>query len=138
MRPLMSIALSTAIVLIAGFSFSQSDEICFTWVNKDYVSAEQPQKIIFNYDGTVETYPSKEARDPVLRGIFQVMEQWSDAEGAVWYKLKMINMYGTELYLARISKGGDRLEFVHKPYEYPKNIDQNEPSYCTYVRTPTE
>jgi hypothetical protein len=138
MRLLTFIVLCTAIALAASLVFSQSDEICSIWVNQNYTSEKQPPKIIFNYDGTVETYPSEDASDPILRGIFQVVEQWSDAEGVAWYKLKMIDMYGTELYLVRITEEGGRLEFVHQPYAYPQKIDETETSYCTYMRTPRE
>ena len=138
MRPLLSIVFCTAVMLAASLAFAQTDDICSIWVNQDYASDKQPPKIIFNYDGTVETYPSQDAKDPISRGIFQVVEQWSDAQGVAWYKLKMIDMYGTELYLVRITKEGGRLEFVHQPYEYPQKIDETEASYCTYTRTPSE
>ena len=135
MKPLTFIVLCTSLLLVASFAYAQSDEICFTWVNKTYVSDEQPQKIIFNYDGTFETYEHKDANDPLLRGVFQVIEQWKDSEGIIWYKLKTIDMSGTELYLIRISNEGDRLEFVHKPHEYPERIEEKASSYCTYTRT---
>ena len=139
MRPFTFIVLFTSLVLVASLAFSQSsNEICCTWVNKSYVSDEQPQKIIFNYDGTFETYKHKDAKDPLLRGNFQVAEQWKDSEGAIWYKLKAIDMSGTELYLVRISKEGDRLEFVHKSSAYPERIEEKATSYCTYMRTPRE
>jgi len=135
MRPLTFIVLCTSLMLVASFAYAQSDEISFTWVNKTYVSDEQPQKIIFNYDGTFETYEHKDANDPLLRGIFQVSERWKNSEGVIWYKLKMIDMFGAEHYLVRISKEGERMEFVHKPDQYPERIEENAASYCTYMRT---
>lgn len=138
MRPIAFIVLCTSLLLVASLAFSQSEEICFSWVNKTYASDEQPQKIIFNYDGTFATYKLKNERDPVIRGIFQVAEQWKDSEGIIWYKLKVMDMYGAERYLVRISEEGERLEFVHNPYEYPEKIEEKASSYCTYTRTPTE
>lgn len=139
MRHFTFIALITSLVLVASLAFSQSsNEICYPWVNKSYTSDEQPQKIIFNYDGTFETYKQTDAKDAIMRGGFQVAEQWIDSEGIIWYKLKVVDMFGAEFYLVRISKDGERLEFVHQPSEYPERIEEKASSYCTYMRIPRE
>jgi len=139
MRHFTFIALITSLVLVASLAFSQSsNEICYPWINKSYASDEQPQKIIFNYDGTFETYKQKDAKDTILRGTFQVAEQWKDSEGIIWYKLKVVDMFGAEFYLVRISKAGERLEFVHQPSAYPERIEEQDSSYCTYMRIPKE
>jgi hypothetical protein len=88
--------------------------------------------MIFNYDGTFETYSSKESIDPIMRGVFQIDEKWEDAEGDIWYKIKMIDMYGENYHLMRISEGGENLEFVRKPYKYPELIKKEASGYSNY------
>lgn len=135
MRSLCLFVLCAFILFYAGDIFSQSDEICCTWVNTQYESGERPQKMIFNYDGTFETYTSKAAQDPIIRGVFQIDTKWTDSDGIIWYKLKMIDMYGTTHSLVRISKEGENIEFVRQPYAYPDAIDTDASSYRTYSRT---
>jgi hypothetical protein len=122
-------------LLYAGDVFPQSDEICCTWINTDYTSSERPQKMIFNYDGTFETYRSKETQNPIIRGVFQIDQKWTDTEGSIWYKIKMFDMYGTQHNLVRIDKDGDKLEFMRKPHAYPESIDSDASNYSAYSRT---
>ncbi len=135
MKSILLIALCASLVLYAGDTFPQSDEICCTWINTQYEPSERPQKMIFNYDGTFESYRSKQALDPILRGVFQIVAKWTDAEGSIWYKIKMFDKYGTKHNLVRISKDGDKLEFVRKTYDYPETIDRDASNYSTYSRT---
>lgn len=136
MRSLFIIALCASLLLYAGDAFPQSDEICCTWVNPKYEANEWPQKMIFNYDGTFETYKLKDAIDPILRGVFQIEDKWTDTEGGIWYKIKMFDMYGTNHNLVRISKEGDNIEFVRQTYDYPEKIDKETSDYRTYSRSP--
>ena len=79
MRPLFVLVLCASLLFYAGDTFPQSDEICCTWINTEYVSSDRPQKIIFNYDGTFATYKSKETKDPIVRGVFQIDKKWTDS-----------------------------------------------------------
>lgn len=134
MRVLLFITLCISLLFYAGDTFSESDEICRTWVNTAYDPGNRPQKLIFNYDGTFETYGSQASTDALLRGVFQIAKKWRDETGNIWYQIKMLDMYGTRFKLAKISNGGDKLEFVCKPYKYPAEIKKNEPGYCSYMR----
>lgn len=135
MRAFLAFVVCTALLLYPAEIFAQSDEICCTWINTEYASGDRPQKMIFNYDGTFETYSSKEAVDPTMRGVYQIVQKWTDAEGLIWYKVKMFDMYGAMHQLARINQKGDNLEFVQKPYEYPEAIDHKDLNYSTYSRS---
>lgn len=135
MRSFYVLVLCASLLFYAGGTFPQSDEICCTWINTNYEASARPEKMIFNYDGTFETYKSKEAIDPIMRGVFQIDEKWTDSAGTVWYKIKMIDMYGTKHNLIRISKKGENLEFVRKLYDYPDAIDKDASDYSTYSRT---
>ncbi len=44
---------------------------------------------------------------------------------------------GKEYKLAKVSKGGDKLEFVFKSDKFPAEIDKNELDYCNYMRAST-
>lgn len=135
MRALYVLVLCAALMIYAGNIFAQSDEICCTWINTKYEASDRPEKMIFNYDGTFATYKEKEAIDPIMRGIFQIEAKWKDSEGIVWYKIKMIDIYGVKHNLVRITKAGESLEFVRKPYAYPDTIDKEASNYSTYSRT---
>lgn len=135
MRSLFVMVLCASLLFYAGDTFPQSDEICCTWINTEYESSVQPAKMIFNYDGTFETYPSKDAIDTIMRGVFLIDEKWKDSDGVVWYKVKMIDMHGAKYNLVRISNEGDSLEFVNKPHKYPNAIDKDASNYSTYSRT---
>jgi hypothetical protein len=135
MRALFITALCISLMLYAGMTFAESDEICCTWVNAKYVSGTRPQKLILNCDGTFATYKTKATTDVISRGVFQIVKKWKDSEENIWYQIKMQDLkYGTKYKLARISKGGDKLEFVCKSDKYPAEIDKNEPDYCNYMR----
>ena len=43
----------------------------------------------------------------------------------------MLGKDGTKFKLARIGKHGDKLEFVCKFDEYPVDINEKEPDYCS-------
>jgi hypothetical protein len=122
----------------AGEAFSESDEICCSWVNTKYVSGDRPQKLMLNFDGTFATYKTKTGTDALERGMFQIIKKWKDSEENIWYKIKMQGLkYGTKHKLAKISKDGDKLEFVCKSDKFPAEIDKNEPDYCNYMRAST-
>ena len=138
MRALFIIALCLSLVFYAGETFAESDEIFCTWVNTKYVSGDPPQKLIFAFDGTFVTYGTKTSAEALQRGTFQVMKKWKDSEENIWYQIKMQNpISGTKYKLARVSKGGDKLEFVCKSDKFPAEIDKNEPDYCNYMRAST-
>ncbi len=138
MRALFIIALCLSLVFSAGKTFAESDEICCTWVNTKYVSGDPPQKLIFAFDGTFVTYGTKTSAEALQRGTFQVIKKWKDSEENIWYQIKMQNpISGTKYKLARVNKGGDKLEFVCKSDKFPAEIDKNEPDYCNYMRAST-
>ena len=135
MRVLFIAALCISLMFYAGTAFSESDEICCTWVNTKYVSGDRPQKLMFNLDGTFVTYNTKTSTEALQRGTFQIVKKWKDSGGNIWYQIKMQNpKYGTKYKLAKVSKDGDKLEFVCKSDKYPAEIDKNEPDYCNYLR----
>ncbi len=135
MKVLFVAAICISLMFFAGEAFSESDEICCTWVNTKYVSGDRPQKLMFNFDGTFVTYNTKTSTEALQWGTFQIVKKWKDSEENIWYKIKMYGLkYGMKYKLATISKAGDKLEFVCKPDKYPTEINKNEPDYCNYVR----
>lgn len=134
MRVLIIATLSISLLFFVGSAFSKSDEICCTWLNAKYDSGERPQKLIFNYDGTFETYRTQASRDAIMRGVFHIAKKWQDSKGAIWYQIKMMDMYGIKYKLARVSQGGEKLEFVCQDDKYPAEIKINASSYCSYLR----
>ena len=138
MRMLFIAVLCISLMFYAGQSFSGSDEIWCTWINTKYVSGDRPQKLIFNFDGTYATYGTEKSTDALRRGMFQVVKKWKDSEENIWYQIKMQDpKYGTKYKLARVSKDGDKLEFVCKSDKYPAEIDKNDRDYCNYSRAST-
>lgn len=136
MKTISVIAICAFLLLCAGVSYpQQSEEICCTWTNTKYEASERPQKVIFNYDGTYEIYPSEDSIDPTTRGVFQIDAKWKDTKGVIWYKIKMVDMYGANYNLLRISKAGESLEFVGKPFKYPDTINREASGYSIYSRT---
>ena len=135
MRTLMALAICISLALNAGVTFSESDEICCTWVNTKYVTGKPPQKIMFHYDGTYATYTSTNSNTALTRGMFQIVKKWSDSDGYVWYKIVMQDpTQGKKYKLARVSNVGKKLEFVCKSDQYPTEIKMNESGYCNYLR----
>lgn len=135
MKVLIVAAICISLMFYVGEAFSESDEICCTWVNTKYVSGDRPQKLMFNFDGTFVTYNTKTSTEALQRGTFQIVKKWKDSGGNIWYQIKMQNPeYGTKYKLAKVSKDGDKLEFVCKSDKYPAEIDKNEPEYCNYLR----
>jgi len=138
MRVLFIAAFCISLMFYAGQSFSESDEICSTWINTKYVSIDRPQKLIFNFDGTYATYGTEKSTDALRRGMFQVVKKWKDSDENIWYQIKLHDpKYGKKYKLARVSKDGHKLEFVCKSDKFPAEIDKNEPDYCTYLRAST-
>jgi hypothetical protein len=138
MKVLYAVIICVSLVCIAIHGLAESDKLCRTWVNTAYASPERPQKLIFNYDGTFETYPTTASMDPLMRGVYQIVEKWEDSKGVGWYKIKMIDMYGTTYQLAKVDKEGDRLELVRRPDGYPLVIEADMPDYCVYTRRSIE
>ena len=135
MRFIFVLAICASLLLYAGGAYPQSDEICCTWVNTEYEAKERPQKMILNYDGTFEVYPSQDSIDPTVRGTFQIEDKWKDSEDIIWYKVKMTDMSGAKFHLMRIRDGGENLEFVRKQYRYPDAINTDVSNYSSYSRT---
>jgi hypothetical protein len=135
MRVLFVAALCISFMFYADTTLAESDEICCNWVNTKYVSGNRPQKLILNYDGTFATYKTKAGTDALKRGMFQIIKKWKDSEENIWYQIKMQGLkYGTKYKLAKVSKDGNKLEFVCKSDKYPAEIDKNEPDYCNFLR----
>ena len=135
MRVLFIAAICLSLTLYAGEVFSESDEICCTWVNTKYISGDRPQMLMLNFDGTFVTYKTKKSTDALERGMFQIVKKWKDSEENIWYKIKMQGLkYGMRYKLAKVSKDGNKLEFVCKSDKYPAEIDKNKPDYCNYLR----
>ena len=135
MRALCIAILCLSVLIYAGETFAESDEICCTWVNSKYVSGNPPQKLIFSFDGTFATYNTKASTDALQRGTFQIIKKWKDSEGNILYQIKMQNpVSGTKYKLARVSKDGDKLKFLCKFDKFPDKIDENAPDYCNYMR----
>lgn len=134
MRALIALAICFSLVLYAGVTLSESDEICCTWVNTKYETGKTPHKIMFHYDGTYATY-TKSSTEAIARGMFQIVKKWTDSEGQVWYKIVMHDpAQGKKYKLARVSEGGKKLEFVCNSDKYPTAIKTEESGYCNYLR----
>ena len=135
MKVLFVTAICISLMFYAGEAFSESDEIFGTWVNTKYVSGDRPQKIMLSYDGQFVTYDTKTSIEARQRGMFQVIKKWKDSEENISYQIKMRDpKYGIKYKLARISKDGDKFEFVCKSDKFPAEIDKNDPDYCHYIR----
>ena len=113
----------------------KSDEICCTWVNKNYDAGMPPQKISFHYDGTYAKYADENSTDALSRGVFQIVSKWADPGGYTWYKIMMDDPIQGKVYkLAKVGEAGEKLEFVSKPDNYPVEINANDSGYCNYLR----
>ena len=135
MKALIALAIGLSLLFDAGAALSESDEICCTWVNAKYDAGRPPQKMMFHYDGTYATYKTASSNTAVTRGMFQVVEKWSDSDGYVWYKILMQNPTQARKYkLAKVSDDGKHLEFVCQPDTYPVEIKADVSGYCTYQR----
>ncbi len=135
MKVLFVTAICISIVFYAGEAFSESDEICGTWINTKYVSGNRPQKLILSYDGGFVTYGTITSIEALQRGAFQIIKKWKDSEENILYQIKMHDpKIETRYKFARISKDGDKLEFVCKSDSFPDEIDKNDPDYCNYTR----
>ena len=135
MKALFVAVVCISLMVYAGEAFSESDQICHTWVNIKYVAGDRPQKIMLSNDGQFVTYDKKTSIEALQRGMFQIIKKWKDSEENMWYQIKMQNpKVGTKYKLARINKDGDKLEFVCKPDKFPAEIDKNDPDYCLYIR----
>ena len=138
MKVLLFSVLCISLMLYAGEAFSESDEICCTWINTKYVSGDRPQKLILSNDGQFVTYDTKTSIEALQRGMFQIIKKWKDSEENIWYQIKMQDpKVGTKYKLARISQDRNKLEFVCKSDKFPIEIDKNDPDYCTYMRGST-
>lgn len=135
MRPLIVIAICLSMVLYAGVSLSESDEICCTWVNTENDATKTPHKIMFHYDGTYAAYANKASSQSPIRGMFQIVKKWSDAEGSVWYQIMMHDPKKDKEYkLAKITENGKKLEFVNKSDKYPTEVKPDKAGYCKFLR----
>jgi len=135
MRVIFIAALCISLILYAGVSYSESNEICCVWTNANYVSGIRPQKLIFNFDGMYSTYATEKSTGAFQQGMFQIVWKWKDSEENIWYRIKMQDpKYGTKYKLARISQSGDKLEFVCKSDKYPTEINEKDTNYCYYLK----
>ena len=135
MKTLFISALCIFLLFYAEKTFSESDEICFTWVNLKYTSGDPPQKLILNDDGTFASYISKTSTDALKRGTYSIRKKWKDSEGNIWYQIKIQGPLDEREYeLARISNNGNTLEYVFKYDEFPVDIKANDTNYRKYTR----
>ena len=135
MKTLFVSALCIFLLFYAEKAFSESDEICSTWVNLKYTSGDPPQKLILNYDGTFASYISKTATDALKRGTYSIKKKWKDSEGNIWYQInRQGSMVEIEYELARISNNGNTLEYMFKYDEFPVDIIPNDTNYRKYNR----
>jgi len=133
MKTLFVSALCIFLLFYAENTFSESDEICCTWVNLKYTSSDSPQKLIVNYDGTLASYTSKASKDALKRGTYSIKKKWKDSEENKWYHIQGL-LGGGEYGLARISNNGKTLEYVFKDDKFPVDIKPNDTSYRKYTR----
>jgi hypothetical protein len=133
MKTLFISALCLFLAFYAADTFSESDEICSTWVNLKYTSAGSPQKLIVNYDGTLASYSSIASKDALKRGTYFIKKKWEDSVGNKWYQIQGF-LGGGEYGLARISNNGKTLEYVFKDDKFPVDIKPNDTSYRKYTR----
>ena len=97
-----------------------------------------PQKIIYNPDGTVESYGA--AGDIAhLTGKYTIIEKWTDSEGNILCKI--ITKWGDKAYgettlyeLHKISNSGLTWEYITSLDDYATEIDSNHPEYHIYYR----
>ncbi len=135
MKVFISIALWIVILFWAITAYSESEQICFTWINTNYTSGNPTQKLIYNADGTFAGYPKKDATDPIRRGTFTIFKKWKDAKGSIWYRIKWDGHWGERGYeLAKVSNNGKTLEYVMKDSKWPADINVKDTSYCQYTR----
>ena len=80
MKVLIFAAICISLMFYAGEAFSESDEICCTWVNTKYISGDRPKNLMFNFDGTFVTYNTKTSTEALQCGTFQIVKKWKDSE----------------------------------------------------------
>ena len=135
MKKLLLLALCSSLLIFATNSYSESDEICCTWVNTNYTSGNPPQKLIFNFDGTFASYNTITTSEALKRGMYSIAKKWQDSEGNIWYQIKMLDPKSEARYkLAKISDDGKVLEFTCKTDKYPADISSEDTAYCKYHR----
>ena len=135
MKILLLLALCSSLLIFATNSYSESDEICCTWVNTNYTSGNPPQKLIFSFDGTFASYNTKNTNDALKRGMYSIAKKWQDSDGNIWYQIKMQDPNSETRYkLAKISDDGKVLEFICKTDKYPVDISSEDTAYCKYNR----
>jgi len=133
MKTLFVSALCILLLFYAEKTFSETDEICCTWVNLKYTSVASPQKLILNYDGTFASYISKASKDALKRGTYLIRKKWKDSEGNKWYQIRGL-LGEIEYGLARISDNGKTLEYVFEYDKFPVDIKPNDTNYRKYTR----
>ena len=135
MRTVCILGLCVIFICYAEMAFTESDEMCCTWVNMKYTSAKRPQKLIRNYDGTFASYISKTSVDALEKGTFRIVKKWNDSKGNIWYQVQIQGAGIEKKYeLSRISNNGKKLECLFERNGYPNDINPNHANYCIYTR----
>jgi len=66
---------------------------------------------------------------------FKKAKKWTDSDGKLWYKIMMQDpTQGKKYKLAKVSKDGEKLEFVCKSNKYPAEVKTDDSGYCNYLR----
>ena len=137
MKTFFSISLTMALLIIGGVTGAESEEICGTWINKEY-KFQPYQKRVFNLDGTIKFYRYEDSPDPDFEGSYSIDEKWTDSDERIWYKVKAAGEFHknqVEYYLlCRITNSGKMLEFVFHISDYHKKLNPNHPTYRVYYR----
>ena len=135
MRTLFILSWCVFIALFAVNSYSESEPICCTWVNFEYVEGARPQKLILNYDGTFQTYKTHQSLEPIQHGTFQIVKKWKDSQDNIWYKMDIFDKSGKKYKLAKISQNGKKLEFIcNSENFFPAGMNKADANYCNYIR----
>jgi hypothetical protein len=145
MKTILAIMLSLALLIFAGTTLAESEDIWGTWVTTEQPkggsgSLHLSQKRVFSPDGMVKFYFYESSQSPEFEGTYTITEKWTDSEANIWYKMKATGKstrYGDKAgwyLLARISDSGKTLEYVYHPLDYHKKLDPNHPSYRILYR----
>lgn len=147
--PLALSVLTCSALLVGGCSPGKyvakaNEEIYGTWTNED--SAQQ--KLVISPSGWL-IYAYKDDASEIWGGTGQIMQKWTDSQGAVWYKTfsTITSGYGgsrgaRSQSLYRLTKGGTVLETQeavvadYDQKQFPAKIDSSDrDNYRMYFRS---
>jgi hypothetical protein len=120
--------------------FFDTDEFTGTWINTEYRGGYggQMQKYVFEQWGYYEAFTKVESNDFMYRGIFYIIDKWTDSNGNTLCKtIARPSIHSTPSYeLDRFSKDGSTWEYIVGSLGFPSESELNPDNsrYSIYYR----